>query len=103
MVAFTQHFQVYLLGGPFELQTDHGSLSWLYNFKDPTEQLARWLEQLQEFDFEVIHCKGLKNKNAEDTPTTHPTCLTSLITDQLKVRTTIQTLLLSHRLLQPGY
>ena len=35
------------------------------NFKDPTGQLARWLEQLQEFHFEVIHRKGLTHQNAD--------------------------------------
>ena len=64
LVAFTQHFCTYLLGQPFKLRTDHGSLSWLCNFKDPTGQLARWLEQLQEFHFEVIHRKGLTHQNA---------------------------------------
>ena len=59
VVTFTQHFCTYLLGQPFKLRTDHGSLSWFCNFKDPTGQLVRWLEQLQEFHFEVIHRKGL--------------------------------------------
>ena len=65
VVVFTQHFRTYLLGQPFKLRTDHGSLSWLCNFKDPTGQLARWLEQLQEFHFEVIHRKGLAHQNAD--------------------------------------
>jgi len=58
VVTFTQYFCTYLLGWPFKLQTDHGSLTWLHNFKDPNGQLARWLEQLQELNFEVIHHKG---------------------------------------------
>ena len=43
VVAFTEHFRHYLLGQPFTLRTDHGSLTWLSNFKEPTGQLARWL------------------------------------------------------------
>ena len=58
VVHFTQHFRPYLLGRRFTLRTDHGSLAWLKNFKDPTGQLARWLEKLQEFDFEVVHRPG---------------------------------------------
>jgi len=65
VVVFTQHFHTYLLGWPFKLQTDRGLLSWLCNFKDPTGQLARWLEQLREFHFEVIHHKGLVHQNAD--------------------------------------
>ena len=44
---------------------DHGSLTWLQNFKDPYGQLARWLQQLQEFDFEIVHCRGVKHQNAD--------------------------------------
>jgi len=65
VVVFTQHFRTYLLGQPFKFRIDHGSLSWLCYFKDPIGQLARWLEQLQEFHFEVIHCKGLAHQNAD--------------------------------------
>ena len=48
IVVFMKQFRPYLLGQSFKLQTDHGSLTWLPNFKDPCGQLARWLEQLQE-------------------------------------------------------
>ena len=44
VVTFTKHFRPYLLGHKFTLRTDHGSLTWLQNFKDPEGQLARWLE-----------------------------------------------------------
>ena len=40
------------------LWTDHSSLTWLYNFKEPEGQLARWLEQLEEYDFDIVHQKG---------------------------------------------
>ena len=65
VVHFTQHFRPYLLGRRFTLRTDHGSLAWLKNFKDPTGQLARWLEKLQEFDFEVVHRPGRSHGNAD--------------------------------------
>ena len=48
-VTFTIHFKPYLVGRYFWLRTDHGSLTWLRNFKEPEGQLARWLEQLSEF------------------------------------------------------
>ena len=54
VVAFTHHFRPYVLGKQFTLRTDHGSLVWLQNFKEPEGQLACWLERLQEFDFVVI-------------------------------------------------
>ena len=44
VVTFVHHFRHYLLGQQFTLRTDHGSLTWLKNFKHPEGQLARWLE-----------------------------------------------------------
>lgn len=65
VVTFTQHFRSHLLGRRFTLRTDHGSLTWLKNMKTPEGQLARWLEKLQEFDFEIVHRQGKKHSNAD--------------------------------------
>ena len=65
MVTFVKHFRPYLFGRRFRLRTDHGSLTWLRNFKDPEGQLARWLEVLQQFDFEIFHRPGRKHTNAD--------------------------------------
>ena len=59
---FIQHFRPYLL---VTLKTDHGSLTWLSRFKEPEGQLARWLEKLQEYDFEIIHRPGKRHQNAD--------------------------------------
>ena len=64
-VYFIRHFRPYLLGRKFTLRTDHGSLTWLCNFKQPEGQLARWLERLQEYDFEVVHRRGRSHQNAD--------------------------------------
>ena len=55
VVSFLHHFWPYLLGRQFKLRTDHGSFLWLRGFKEPEGQLARWLEQLEEHDFDVVH------------------------------------------------
>eukprot|EP00731_Ephydatia_muelleri_P009833 Em0005g419a len=65
VVTFTRLFRPYLLGRRFTVRTDHSSLQWIQNFKEPEGQLARWLEQLQEYDFEVIHQKGRNHNNAD--------------------------------------
>ena len=65
VVAFVTHFRPYLLGQRFQIRTDHGALKWLYCMRNPEAQVARWLEKLQEFDFEVIHRRGLKHINAD--------------------------------------
>lgn len=70
-IYFTQHFRLYLLGQQFTLRTDHGSLTWLKSFKEPDGQLARWLEHLQQFDFEIVHRPGHKHSNA-DALSRHP-------------------------------
>ena len=64
-VTFIQQFQPYLLGCEFQLRTDHSSLTWLTNFKEPEGQLARWLERLQEFTFQTIHRPGKRHTNAD--------------------------------------
>lgn len=58
-------FRHYLLGRKFLISTDHVSLRWLLSFKDLEGQLARWLERLQQYEFEVIHRKGQSHKNAD--------------------------------------
>lgn len=58
VITLLHHFQSYLLGKRFVLHSDHGSLLWLCNFKEPEGQLAQWLEQLEEFDFEIVHHRG---------------------------------------------
>ena len=53
VVTFIQHFRQFLLGQHFLLRIDHGSLQWLHSLKEPEGQLARWLEQLQEYDCDI--------------------------------------------------
>ena len=65
VVVFTRQFRPYLLGQNVQLRTDHGSLTWLRNFKEPEGQLARWLKQLQELDFRIEHRPGRKHINAD--------------------------------------
>lgn len=71
VVFFLQHLRPYLLGRPFLLRTDHGSLTWLTNFKEPEGQLAHWLECLQEFHF-ISHRPRQKHQNADCL--SHPPC-----------------------------
>ena len=59
-----EHFHPYLYGRHFLVQTDHASLQWLLNFKALEGQLARWMQKLGEYDFEVKHRKGTEHGNA---------------------------------------
>ena len=65
VVFFVNKFRPYLLGKHFKLRTDHGALTWLMSFKEPEGHMARWLEKLQEYDFEIKHRSGRKYTNAD--------------------------------------
>ena len=65
VVYFMKYFRHYLVGKRFLLRTDHASLRWLRTFKEPQGQVARWLETLEEYDFELIHRPGSQHTNAD--------------------------------------
>ena len=49
-----QNFRHYLLGGHFQMYTDHSALEYLVNKPVLGGKICRWLLLFQEFDFEVI-------------------------------------------------
>lgn len=50
--------RAYIEGVKFTVITDHHSLIWLSNLKDPRGRLSRWAVALQQYDFEIIHRRG---------------------------------------------
>ena len=77
VVKFTRHYRHYLLGRQFIVRTDHGSLVWLMRFKNVEGQLARWLEELSQYDMVIAHRAGSKHRNADGLsriPDTLPHC-----------------------------
>ena len=60
-----RQFRPYLYGQAFQARTDHNSLKWLHNFREPEGQVARWLAILSEYNFQVIHRPGAQHKNAD--------------------------------------
>ncbi len=65
VVLSISHFKYYLCGLMFTVRTDHSALQWLMSFKEPEAQVARWLEELQAFDFNVEHRAGTRHANAD--------------------------------------
>ena len=65
VVKAIEKFHYYLYGQRFVVRTDHASLKWLFNFCQPEGQVARWLQKLQEYQFEVVHRAGKSHMNAD--------------------------------------
>ena len=65
LVYFVKYFRHYLYGRQFTIRTDHGSLRWLMNFKNPEGQVARWLKFLSSFDMKIEHRPGRSHRNAD--------------------------------------
>ena len=60
-----QQFRVYLHGTKFKVVTDHASLQWLKNLKEPEGRLARWAIKLQAYNYTIEHRAGSKHQNAD--------------------------------------
>lgn len=58
VISAVEKFRPYIEGAKFTVITDHASLVWLRNLKDPTGRLGRWALRLQPYDFTLIHRKG---------------------------------------------
>jgi transposase InsO family protein len=65
VVRLTREYRHYLLGRSFIMRTDHHSLVWLMRFKNPQGMLARWLEELSQFDMTIQHRSGKQHGNAD--------------------------------------
>jgi hypothetical protein len=60
-----QHFHKFLIGRKFQVITDHAALKGLMNAKIPKGKRARWVMELQQYNFEIVHRAGKENKNAD--------------------------------------
>lgn len=56
-----EKFRPYVEGIRFSVITDHYSLLWLNNIKNPSGRLARWAVRLRQHSFDLIHRKGSCN------------------------------------------
>ena len=65
VVKTIKHFRPYLYGQKFKLRTDHASLRWLCRRREPSAQVAKWLEILSEFKYNLEHRPGIKHGNGD--------------------------------------
>jgi hypothetical protein len=65
VVHFIKTYRHFLYGHNFLVRTDHGALKYLFNFKEPEGQMARWLQVLDTYDFDIEHRAGKRHCNAD--------------------------------------
>ena len=81
LVDSLRHFRCYLLGKKFTVRTDHSALQWLRTFKEPVGQVARWIERMAEYDFDIVHRPGIRHANA-DALSRYPHTLSTVSPDE---------------------
>ena len=65
IVEMVQYFRVYLAGRSFIIRTDHDSLKGVKQLDKLTGQMARWIDYLEGFHFEVNTRPGKEHDNAD--------------------------------------
>ena len=65
VVYALKRWRHYLLGRLFQLVTDHKSLKWIFTQPDLNMRQRRWVEFLQEFEFEIKFRPGKENAAAD--------------------------------------
>jgi hypothetical protein len=64
IVHALRRWRHYLMGKRFELRTDHNGMKYLFDQPTLNVRQSRWLEFLSEYDFDIKHLEGKKNKVA---------------------------------------
>ncbi|GBG87684.1 hypothetical protein CBR_g45838 [Chara braunii] len=65
LVTALKHWKHFLLGRHFKIFYDHSTLQWLKSQGELNDQLARYIQFIDLFDFELKHKKGCYNKVAD--------------------------------------
>lgn len=65
VIFFIQYYRQYLLGRKFTVRSDHQALVWLFNLKEPNGKIARWIEILAAYDFNIEYRAGSKQGHCD--------------------------------------
>ena len=65
IIKATQHFEVYLRGPRFIIRTDHASLQYIKTLQTMSDQMYRWVLQLEVFDYIIQVRAGKDHVNAD--------------------------------------
>lgn len=63
VIRAVEYLLNYHYGWKFHLRTYHDCLTWLLDFKIVEGQICRWIQRLQEYDFEIWHLKWTLHGN----------------------------------------
>ena len=64
IIYFVKQFRAYLYGRKVLIRTDHASLKYIKQLRDPSEQFMRWIERLEEMEYTIeiragrLHCNA---------------------------------------------
>ncbi|KAJ8542530.1 hypothetical protein ON010_g12282 [Phytophthora cinnamomi] len=59
-------WRVYLLDRPFVVETDHKSLETVFKQKSISRRIARWYDELAEYQFQIRYSEGAVRRYGED-------------------------------------
>ena len=66
LVTAVRKWKTYLQAAPkIVLVTDHNPLVWLRKQKDPRHKFARWLMELESYNYEIVYRRGTENAGAD--------------------------------------
>jgi hypothetical protein len=65
VVWAVEYFYKFLVEKKFIVITDYAPLKSLMKGKVPKERRGKWMMELQQYNFEIVHRSGKENKNAD--------------------------------------
>ncbi|KAL9967720.1 hypothetical protein ACROYT_G026009 [Oculina patagonica] len=65
VVELVKQFRHYLQGPKFRIRTDHAPLRSVLEVKEPEGQLARWIEFMSSFSYEIEYRVSQRHQNAD--------------------------------------
>ena len=77
VVVALRKWHSYLYGNKFVLRSDHNPLVTIRDKKDPRGKIARWLMELEEYEFDIVHLPGKENVKADFMSRGNPTAFPS--------------------------
>lgn len=61
IVLCLKKFRIYVLGQPLTIITDNKALTFMQRCHLNNSRITRWILGIQEYNFEILHCKGRNN------------------------------------------